>query len=237
MLEIIKFKEDTFAAKNFMTQEECEKVIKYFEFLVETGKLDWNQISFYESYAMGFWEADPDLIRFGLPSDYFNKLKQRIKSLSEELIGTELKEVSFHAQKWIDGAFAGFHSDNTDEHGNPTAFIRSKFASFIYLNEDFKGGRLNWKNYDISIKPEVGMIAIFDGGFGNEHEVATIKGGTRYTIGSFWDRADCVYTKEQEKAWEEELAVVRADQKVTLAEWKADRERGITMTYQGKVDE
>ena len=36
---------------------------------------------------------------------------------------------------------------------------------------------------------------------------------------------------------EEELAVVRADQKITLAEWKSDRERGITMTYQGKVDE
>jgi len=237
MTEATRLKDDAFAVKNFMTKEECAKVIRYFEFLVESGKLDWNQISFYESYAMGFWESDPDLLRFDLPADYFNKLKERIKILSEDLLGTELKEISFHAQKWIDGAFAGFHSDNTDENGNPTAFIRSKFASFLYLNEDFKGGRLNWKNYDISIKPETGMIVIFDGGFGNEHEVSTIKDGTRYTIGSFWDRADSVYTAEQEKAWEEELLVVRADQKIILAEWKSDRERGITMTYQAKVDE
>ena len=145
MTEATRLKDDAFAVKNFMTKEECAKVIRYFEFLVESGKLDWNQISFYESYAMGFWESDPDLLRFDLPADYFNKLKERIKILSEDLLGTELKEISFHAQKWIDGAFAGFHSDNTDENGNPTAFIRSKFASFLYLNEDFKCGRLNWK--------------------------------------------------------------------------------------------
>jgi hypothetical protein len=236
-MEIIKYKDDTFAVKNFLSKEECDKIIKYFEFLVESNKLQWNQISFYESYAMGFWESDPDLLKFGLPADYFNNLKNKIKLLSEELLGTDLREVSYHAQKWIDGAFASFHSDNADEHGNPTAFVRSKFAAFMYLNDDFTGGRLNWKNYDISIKPEVGMIAIFDGGFGNEHEVATVHGGTRYTVGSFWDRADAVYTPEQEQAWADELKGVRADQEILYKEWREDRERGITLTYKGKVDE
>lgn len=237
MSNIVKYKEDTFIVLDFISEEECQKMIKYLEFLASSYKLQWNQISFYESYAMGFWKVDPDLIKFGLPEDYFSKLKEKIKSQAEQLFETELSEISYHAQKWTTGAFASFHSDNTDEHGNPTAFIRSKFAAFLYLNEDFDGGLLNWKNYDITVTPKIGMLAVFDGGFGNEHEVTTVKSGTRYTIGSFWDRADSVYTEEQQQSWADELAVVRAEQEEMYKEWKEDRENGIIPVYKGKGEQ
>jgi len=237
MSEITQHKEDTFTITNFLPEDECKKIINYLEFLASSYKLQWNQISFYESYAMGFWNVDPDLLKFGLPQDYFSNLKQKIKSETEKVMGTELNEISYHAQKWTEGAFASFHSDNTDEHGNPTAFIRSKFAAFLYLNEDFEGGKLNWKNYDITVTPKVGMLAAFDGGFGNEHEVTTVKSGTRYTIGSFWDRADAVYTEEQKQAWADELKVVRAEQEEMYKGWKEDRDNGIIPSYKGKGEE
>jgi len=233
---LIKYKDDVFTLSNFIDKEEASKVIKYLEFLVESKMLKWNQISFYESYAMGFWQADPNLKSFGLPIDYFNNLKEKIKKTSEEILGIELSEVSYHAQKWTEGAFASFHSDNSDEKGNPTAFERSKFAVFLYLNEDFEGGYLNFKNYDIHIEPKLGMLAVFDGGYGNEHEVTTVKSGTRYTIGSFWDKADAEYTQEQRDAWAAELKVVRADQEVMYKNWEKDREKGVIPKYKGKIE-
>jgi Rps23 Pro-64 3,4-dihydroxylase Tpa1-like proline 4-hydroxylase len=237
MNNITQHKEDTFSIENFLPEDECKKIINYLEFLASSYKLQWNQISFYESYAMGFWQVDPDLLKFGLPADYFANLKEKIKKQSEVVLNTELSEISYHAQKWSEGAFASFHSDNTDEHGNPTAFVRSRFAAFLYLNDDFTGGKLNWKNYDITVTPKTGMIAIFDGGFGNEHEVTTVKTGTRYTIGSFWDRADSVYTEEQKQAWADELKVVRASQEDMYKEWKEDRDNGIIPTYKGKGEQ
>lgn len=233
---LTKYKDDVLTLSNFISKEECDKVIKYLEFLVEGRLLDWNQISFYESYAMGFWQADPNLTMFGLPADYFNTLKEKIKIASEESLNIKLTEVSYHAQKWTEGAFASFHSDNSDEDGNPTAFERSKFAVFLYLNDNFDGGYLNFKNFDIHIEPEAGLLAIFNGGHGYEHEVTTVKSGTRYTIGSFWDKADAEYTQEQRDAWAKELKDVRAQQEITYKEWARDKENGIIPKYRGKLE-
>ena len=150
---------------------------------------------------------------------HFNKLKQKIKSKTEELLGFEVNEVSYHAQRWIEGAFADYHSDNSDEHGNPTAFEKSKYAVFIYLNDDFEGGHLKFKDGSIDIKPEIGLAAFFAGGHQREHMVTTVKGGIRYTIGSFWDDASCVYSEEQKQSWADELKQVRAEQEELYKKW------------------
>jgi hypothetical protein len=49
--------------------------------------------------------------------------------------------------------------------------------------------------------------------------VTTVENGKRYTVGSFWDDARCVYTDEQKKAWEDELKEVRAEQEVLYKVW------------------
>jgi hypothetical protein len=38
-----------------------------------------------------------------------------------------------------------FIPDNSNEDGSPSEFERSKYAAFIYLNDDFSGGYLNFK--------------------------------------------------------------------------------------------
>lgn len=218
-MKIKKLKEDFFIVKNFLNEKDCIAIINYLDFLVEHNILKWNEISFYGSQAMGYWPSDDNLKLFGLDSDFFSKLKQKIKSTTEDCLGFEVNEVSYHAQRWIEGAFADYHSDNSDEDGNPTAFERSKYAAFLYLNENFDGGHLKMKNHSIEIKPEVGLLAIFAGGHTNEHMVTTIENGTRYTVGSFWDDARCIYTDEQRKSWEDELKQVRAQQEVLYKIW------------------
>ncbi len=69
---IKEWKDDVFTIENFISEQEADAMIKYLESLVESGRLKWNQISFYDSFAMGFWDSDPSLPEFGLPEDYFN---------------------------------------------------------------------------------------------------------------------------------------------------------------------
>ena len=215
----IKLKDDFFYVENFLDENTCKSIINYFDFLVDNKILKWNEISFYGSQAMGYWPTDENLKLFGLEPDFFNQLKEKIKKQCEESLGLELREVSYHAQRWIEGAFADYHSDNSDDEGNPTAFEKSKYAAFLYLNEDFSGGRLKFKSHDIDLVPKTGLIAMFAGGHGNEHMVTTITNGIRYTVGSFWDDASIEYSEEKKKAWEDELKEVRSEQEDLYKKW------------------
>ena len=116
-------------------------------------------------------------------------------------------------------------------------FRESYPQSFIYLNDTFEGGYLNFKNHDVKIHPKPGMIAIFAGGYTNEHEVTKVHNGTRYTIGSFWDNADATYTEEQVKEREERLKKTRAEQDLTYKQWAEEKEKGIIQEYIGKNGE
>jgi len=239
-MKITKYKDECFSIENFISDEECDSIIGYTEWLSENEILPWNQISFYDSYAMGFWEQDPTggCEKFNLPADYFHSiLKEKIKKAGETLLERELAEVSYHAQKWLPGAFAAFHSDNSNEDGTPSEFERSKYAAFIYLNDDFEGGYLNFKNHDIKIYPKKGMLAFFAGGHTNEHEVTKVHNNTRFTVGSFWDNADSIYTEEQILDRENKLKKTRMEQEITYKEWEQYKKNGIVPDYVGKYGE
>jgi hypothetical protein len=233
-MDIIQFKDDVFTIENFLSEKECTAIIAYLDAITNAGILDWNQIAFFGSFAMGYWPSDPNLQYFGLPEDYFNQLKNKIQNAGETVFERPLKEVSYHAQKWVEGAFAAFHSDNSDEYGNPTAFERSKYAGFLYLNDNFDGGSLNFQHDDITIKPKVGMLAFFKGGHRNEHEVTTVKNGERYTVGSFWDDADSEYDEATMQRWEDELKETRAMQEEQYKEWDENTKKGQAPQYKGK---
>jgi len=228
-MKIIKYSKDIFVYENFITKDLCKKILDFWKWQEENEKLIWNPISFYESYAFGFYEYDEDLLKFNLPPDLFTQIKLAFKKATEDVMGIEMREVSFHAQKWIEGAFASFHSDNSSN-GEYNAFERSKYATFLYLNDDFTGGALNFKDHSITIQPEAGMLATFAGGHNNEHEVQVIKSGDRYTIGSFWDDASCEYTDERKAEWDAELKAVRSQQAVQQKEWADMKDKGIKVS-------
>lgn len=218
-------KDDIVIYDNFLTNDECRAIIDYWNHSVEKGTLPWDPISFYESYASNL-PNDEDVLKFGLPLNFFDELEKHIKLGVEKARGGGMKKVSYHAQKWIPGGFARFHSDNSTD-GEYNAFERSKWATFVYLNDDFDGGELAFKDTDIVIKPKTGMLASFNGGAHNEHEVRLIKSGTRYTIGSFWDYEESEYSDEKKAQWEKEISEVREQQAKMFKEWEDAKKAGI----------
>jgi hypothetical protein len=220
----IILKDDIVIYENFLTEEECKSVLAYWEHCVEKGTLPWQPISFYESYASNLPD-DEDITKFGLPVTFVKDLESSIQKACEDARGGAMKKVSYHAQKWIPGAFASFHSDNSTD-GEYNAFERSKWATFLYLNDDFKGGALNFKDDPIKIQPKTGMLAAFNGGHHNQHEVEVIEEGYRFTIGGFWDYEESEYSEEKRAEWEEEISAVRAQQAEQHKEWEEMRARG-----------
>ncbi len=209
-------KEDVIFYDNFLTEEECKTIVTVFE----DPEQPWSMSAFFESYGMSIMPEDPILERYGLPRDYFGKLADRLHKVVEDAHQRPVKSVSSHAQKWQEGAFAPFHSDNTDMEGNWSAWERSKLVCLLYLNEDYDGGELDFRDHDICIKPVAGQLITFPGGFGNIHQVLPVKNGTRHTIGAFWDYAESEYSEERMKEWEDEIQKVRDEQKVQQDEWK-----------------
>lgn len=220
-----RINEDLVIYEDFLTPEESAKVIEAIEKQAGSAKLEWTPISFYESYSSVLpQDGDPEIEEVGLEPTAFSDIRkgfiQAVASV-HDIDPETVVQIGYHTQKWEPGAFARIHSDNTDEHGNTGPFARSRYAAFLYLNDDFEGGLLRFPDRDIEIQPKVGMLAAFDGGFKNMHEVTLITKGVRYTLGSFWDdREESAYPEETRKAWAEEMEKIREAQKVEKAEWQ-----------------
>lgn len=224
--------------ENFIDKETCVKMIQAIDAQEKNEKMSWMPISFYESYSSVLpQDGDQELIDAGLPltifSDVENKMPEAIASV-HDLDPKIISKIGYHTQKWEPGAFARLHSDNTDAKGNSGAFTRSRYAGFLYLNDDFEGGLLKFPDQNIDIKPQVGMLAVFDGGFNNMHEVSMITSGVRYTIGSFWDdREEDAYPQELRDQWKEEMQKTRDKQKIEKEQWQELLKQGYKLDKDG----
>jgi len=225
--------------ENFLSDEDCQKMINALDAQAENGKISWMPISFYESYSSVLpQDNDQEIIDAGLAptifSDIENTMPEAIASV-HDLDPKTISKIGYHTQKWEPGAYARVHSDNTDEKGNSGAFTRSRYAGFLYLNNNFEGGLLRFPDQDIEIQPQTGMLAVFDGGFSNMHEVTMITSGVRYTIGSFWDdREEDAYPEELRAQWKEEMQKIRDAQKVEKEEWQKLLKDGYKLDLNGK---
>ena len=237
--------EDIVLYENFLTAEDAKKIIEIMEKQAESNKLTWTPISFYESYSSVLpQDNDPEILEAGLDPEIFSKIKSGIIDGIASIHGLDPKtivQIGYHTQKWEPGAYARLHSDNTDEHGNSGPFERSRYAAFLYLNEDFEGGLLRFPSHDIEIKPQVGMLAVFAGGHKNMHEVTLIQNGIRHTLGSFWDdREESAYPEELRAQWKEEMQKIRDMQKIEKEQWQEILKEGYKIDKDGnryKIEE
>jgi hypothetical protein len=236
---------DIVVYENFIDEETCQKMIQALDAQADNGKISWMPISFYESYSSVLpQDNDQEVIDAGLSptifSDIESKMPEAIASV-HDLDPKIISKIGYHTQKWEPGAYARIHSDNTDEHGKSGAFTRSRYAGFLYLNDNFQGGLLKFPGQDIEIQPKVGMLAVFDGGFNNMHEVSLIESGVRYTIGSFWDdREESAYPEELRAQWKEEMQKIRDMQKIEKEQWQEILKEGYKIDKDGnkyKIEE
>lgn len=243
-MELIKLTEDIHLYKGFISKAESEAVVAILNKIAETEEDYWKGISFYESYSARYpFDGESILEEFGLTPTWFSDIQQRFKEAAAVVANKpveNMSKISFHVQRWLPGAFAPKHSDNSDNEGKMGAFTRSRYAGFLYLNDDFEGGHLKFDadhgNQPIEIIPEAGSFLVFHGGHKNMHEVTVVKGKPRYTLGSFWDdREESDYPQELRDEWAEELAKVREFQKGEQEEWQDIREKGLRLSPYGKT--
>ena len=226
--------------ENFIDADTAAKLVKVLDKHAEVGLINWMPISFYESYSSVLpLDNDEEVVALGLSptifSDIENAMPEAIASV-HDLDPKIISKIGYHTQKWEPGAYARIHSDNTDELGNSGAFTRSRYAGFLYLNDNFEGGLLKFPGQEIEIQPKVGMLAVFDGGFNNMHEVSLIESGVRYTIGSFWDdREEDAYPQELRDAWAAEMKETRAKQEIERAEWQQLLKDGYKIDRDGNM--
>lgn len=209
------YKSDIVYYKNFISEDDCKKIVEYFN----DPSHPWANVAFYESYGMNLLQDDPLLEKYGLPRNYFEGVVVSMKQAVEEAHQRPVKQVSTHAQKWEEGAYASYHSDNSDLEGNPSAWEVSKFVCLLYLNSDYDGGELTFRDHNISIKPESGVLVTFPGGIDNVHAVTEVKNGTRHTIGAFWDHLEAEYSEERRAEWAAERERVKLQQEKMYEEW------------------
>lgn len=241
-MKLTKLTEDIYLYEDYITKEECSSVIGLLNKLEQNEEGYWKGISFYESSSARYpYDGEPILEEFNLSPTWFTDLKNRFRQSAADVANKsfeDMSQISFHVQRWLPGAFAPKHSDNSDHEGNMGAFTRSRYAGFLYLNDDFEGGTLKFdaKHGEIPLEvvPKAGSFLIFHGGHKNMHEVTVVKKAARYTLGSFWDdREESDYPEDVRAAWAEELAGVRAMQKGEQEEWKDIRDRGLRLSPDG----
>lgn len=234
----VRLTEDIVLYENFLTEKESIGVIKAIDAQAQNEKLSWTPISFYESYSSVLpQDNDPELESAGVSPTIFSDIKKGIIKGVASIHGideSKVCQIGYHTQKWEPGAYARLHSDNTDEHGNSGPFERSRYAAFVYLNEDFEGGLLKFPDHDITVAPKTGLLAVFAGGHKNMHEVTLITKGVRYTLGSFWDdREEEDYPEELRAQWKEEMQKIRDAQKAEKEEWQKLLKDGYKLDIDG----
>jgi len=113
-----------------------------------------------------------------------DKIQNKIRELeNNNNIWLELPMYS----RWLEGDnLDPPHADNIEQDGKtPNASPWRSHGIVLYLNDNFKGGELFYKNHDIKLKPTPTTCAIHRAGIEDTHGVFEIQAGTRHTIITF----------------------------------------------------
>jgi hypothetical protein len=177
---------------NFISKEDCEYLIN----LVESTDL-WSSVpgSTWDKRSI---HVGPTYSHLGKKA--FNIIKnatlavQEIIKLEYDLSENVYPDIA-SINRWFPGMSQHPHADdmtNTEIKG----FEHRVFGSLIYLNDNYSGGLLYYPQYDFTITPVTGLLAIHPGDTDHIHGVSEVKDNMRYTISSFW-----VYDKGRGIDW------------------------------------
>jgi hypothetical protein len=201
IMDKIVYKEDVVEFTEFFSPEECKKFIEY----LNSASSEWQESCFYNERVMDPTAPLELKTTEVFDKHYLDQLRVRLQEVAEQVFDRQLRNLSLSAQKWMTGSFANDHSDNSELDGTPNAWRENKLVTIIYLNDDYQGGELYFRDHNISIAPKLGSVVVFDVGINNVHGVKTITEGERITVMCSWDYADSVYPPEYWEQKEKEL--------------------------------
>lgn len=119
---------------------------------------------------------DVSFIRETLESAIINTSNEYAKFYNMDI--GQLMPISI--SKYLIGKSMGPHVDDYENGENPNISV------VLYLNDDYEGGELYFKEQDIRIKPEPGSIVIFPSVKPYYHESLPILSGVKYMSPGFW---------------------------------------------------
>lgn len=152
----------------------------------------WSKVGFHKAETLDV----SSIINGSEISEGWDKLIDTIKRSAEIVFGKSVINQTTYVQRWPEGSYGTKHNDTYNDDGT-IGNISYKVASTIFLNNTFEGGRLEFPDHELSISPNYNSMYLFNGGPENEHQISMVESGVRYTIVSFWDFEDSVYTEEE----------------------------------------
>lgn len=88
---------------------------------------------------------------------------------------------SFFIRKYNTGIGMGEHYDKYPDSDNETTL-----SAVVYVNDDYEGGEIYFKDFDLAIKPEAGSILFFPSTADYLHESKPVGAGKKIMIPVFW---------------------------------------------------
>jgi len=82
--------------------------------------------------------------------------------------------------KYFDDDFFNYHSDDG-------ATYLSTVSSVAYLNDDYKGGGLHFKFFDVEYTPNAGDVVVFPSTFLYSHSAMNVDAGVKYSVVTMFD--------------------------------------------------
>lgn len=204
--------------ENFLSKDECEELIKFFN----ANSEEWREICFYGSFGMHVVSPFDKQHGTSITPEFMENLKKRMIQYVSDAAGRPMKINSMHAQKWEKGAYANDHSDSSDLDGNDMGWSDNKQYSGIYLNSqpDYEGGILRFRDHNIDVVPDAGSFLSMPGGVENIHSVTEVTSGVRYTVVIFWDYADAWYSEAELQEMEKMILKERIHQYQLKTRWR-----------------
>lgn len=179
---------------NFVSKKELDILVKYALKLNETDKWDksdpspdWHNRYIHASTLVS------DKENFGQPEDilaYKTLIEIRIR-IKEHIIkirnlGVPLYSDTLQLVRWLPGNEQTPHADAEHLDGQEHPYPWRDYASIVYLNNDYEGGRIYFPDHNLELSPEPGTMVTFPGSTEYMHGVSKVTSGLRLTSASFW---------------------------------------------------
>jgi hypothetical protein len=192
---IKKINEDIILVKNFISQEELKYI---FDIINNTTEDDWRieYLSNLKNFCMEkFGRDDVD----NLVAEGKFEITQNWEDKNFNISHTDIQKIIYHRldnlvkiakPEWTLSGFATIQrmqegvelKSHTDQDTDPSI----KYATILYLNDEYNNGEVFFPNLDVELKPEPTSLLLFPGTKEYEHGVKHVGAGPiRYVLVGF----------------------------------------------------
>lgn len=147
------------------------------DFLERGGLISQNTYMYDKSIALAYkFEDGPSKTVSDRSSDICSSLAIELRKFLCD--GYELFPFNSMRRHYVGDGMV----DHTDQKDTP----EQRQSCVLYLNDDYSGGELYFRDQGIDVRPEAGSIAIFNNGIDYMHGVREVlPGPTRYTLATY----------------------------------------------------